>query len=121
MSGGRGFWLWLWRGPYRSFWAVLAAATFAWLQVALVVAEVRTGMGGEGWAAMGAFILRFLAAALVNIVAGLIWPVSWIYEMGPAVGTAAAAVALIVWVAGRARIATPRPDAVSERGDVTED
>lgn len=107
MTGDGGFWHWLWSGPYRSFWAVLAAATFAWLQVALVVAEVRSGMAGEGWTAMGAFILRFFAAAMVNVVAGIIWPVSWIYEMGLALGAGAAVAAFIIWILGRVRIQIP--------------
>jgi hypothetical protein len=100
----RSFWLWLWDGPYRSFWAVSSAATFAWLQAALVVAEVQAGMGGGGWGGMGWFIVRFLAAALVNLIAGLIWPVSWICEMGPGLGGGAVVLAFVVWVAGRARI-----------------
>jgi hypothetical protein len=100
MSRRRRLWRWLWAGPYRSFWAVTAAATFAWLQVATLLAEVEAGFD-TGWAALGGFVFRFLAAALINLVAGVIWPVSWIYEMGLLRGSLAVLGALVAWITGR--------------------
>jgi hypothetical protein len=107
MKRRRRLWLWLWRGPYRSFWAVVACATFAWLQAATLYAEYTVGFGGEGWAAMGWFALRFMAAAMINVIASLIWPISWVYELGPVVGIGGALVAFAVWVFGRYRIQLP--------------